>query len=175
MLYVSTRAACSSRIIVPGEERDAQIEAPTGATFSDYASLRSDQVRGPDNLPIVRPPYSHITAIDMNTGEHLWQLPIGETPERVLEHPDLADMDIPNTGTGANAQMVVTPTLLMYTGESSDGTPHLYAVDKESGEVVGMVEVENPTNYGIMTYLHEGKQYVILQTGPKLTALAIYE
>ena len=44
----------------------------------------------------------------MNTGDHLWQLPIGETPERILNHPDLQDMDIPTTGTGSNAAMGVT-------------------------------------------------------------------
>ena len=175
ILYVSTRAACSSRIIVSGEERDAQIEAPTGATFSDYASLRSDNVRGPDDLPLFKPPFSHITAIDMNSGEHLWQLPIGETPERVLNHPDLQDMDIPPTGTGSNAPMTVTSTLLMYTSALSDGTPALFFVDKATGEQLGHVEVEEPANYGMMTYLHAGRQYIMLQTGSKLTAMALYE
>ena len=175
ILYVSTRAACSSRIIVSGEERDAQIEKPTGKTFSRWASLRSDQVRGPDGLPMFKPPYSHITAIDMNTGEHLWQLPIGETPERVLNHPDLQDMDIPTTGTGSNAAMAVTKSLFMYGSEASDGTPMLYFVDKLTGETLGGVETEERTRYGMMTYMHEGKQYIMLQNGPKLTAMGLYE
>jgi len=173
--YVSTRAACSSRIIVSGEERDAQIDKPTGKTMSRWASLRSDQVRGPDGLPLIKPPYSHITAINMNTGEHAWQLPIGETPQRVLDHPELQDMDIETTGTGANAAMVVTKTLLMYGSETSDGTPMLYFVDKQTGEQLGGVETSERTRYGMMTYVHEGKQYVMLQNGPKLTAMALYE
>ena len=175
ILYVSTRAACSSRIIVSGEERDAQIEKPTGKTFSRWAALRSDQVRGPDGLPLFKPPYSHITAIDMNTGDHLWQLPIGETPERVLDHPDLVDMDIPTTGTGANAAMAVTKSLFIYASEASDGTPMLYFVDKQTGEQLGGVETEERTRYGMMTYMHEGKQYIMLQNGPKLTAMALYD
>jgi len=175
ILYVSTRAACTSRIIVSGEERDAQIEAPTGSTLSDFASLRSDNVRGPDDLPLFKPPYSHITAIDMNTGEHLWQLPVGETPERVLNHPQLKELDIPATGTGRNAQMAVTKSLLMYTSSASDGSPRLFFVNKSTGEQLGSVEVADPTNYGIMTYLHDGKQYILLQTGAKLTAMALYE
>lgn len=175
ILYVSTRAACSSRIIVPGEERDKDIEKPTGKTFSRWASLRSDPVRGPDGLPLFKPPFSHITAIDMNTGDHLWQLPIGETPERVLNHPDLQDMDIPTTGTGRNAAMLVTKSLFMYTSEASDGTPMLYFVDKQTGETLGGIETENRNGYGMMTYMHEGKQYIMLQTGPKLTAMALYE
>jgi len=174
ILYVSTRKACSSRIIVSGEERDKNIASPTGATFSDYASLRSDQVRGPDNLPLFKPPYSHITAIDMNSGEHLWQIPIGETPERVLDHPQLEGMDIPTTGTGRNAVMAVTKTLFMYASVASDGTPNLYFVNKLTGEHLGSVEFENPSSYGMMTYMHEGRQYIMLQTGSTLTALALY-
>ncbi len=173
ILYVSTRAACSSRIVVSGEERDPNIEAPTGATFSDFASLRSDQVRHPDGIPMFKPPYSHITAIDMNTGEHLWQLPIGETPERVANHPDLQGMDLPTTGTGRNAAMLVTKTAFMYTSHASDGTPMLYVVDKVSGDQVGSVEIPDSVNYGMSTYVHEGKQYVMLQTGAKLTAMAL--
>jgi len=175
ILYVSSHKACSSRIIVKGEERDPNIEAPTGATFSDWASLRSDQVRGPDNLPMFKPPYSEITAIDMNSGEHLWQIPIGETPDRVLNHPDLQDMDIPTTGTGRNAAMSVTKTMFMYTSTASDGTPMLFFVDKLSGEQLGSVEIPGTVNYGMSTYVHEGKQYVMLQTGAKLTAMALGE
>ena len=89
----------------------------------NYASLRYSQVRAPDNLPLFKPPYSHITAIDMNNGEHLWQLPIGETPDRVLNHPEIMSLDIPTTGSGRNAQMGVTKSILMYTGNASDGTP----------------------------------------------------
>ena len=175
ILYVSTHKACSSRIIVTGEERDPNIEAPTGTTFSDWASLRSDSVRGPDNLPLFKPPYSHITAIDMNSGEHLWQVPTGETPDRVLSHPDLKDMDIPTTGAGTNVAMSVTKTLFMYTSTASDGTPMLFFVDKLSGEQLGSVEIPAAVNYGMSTYLHEGKQYVMLQTGAKLTAMALAE
>lgn len=175
LLYVSTRAACSSRIIVSGEERDVQIEKPTGKTFSRWASLRSDPIRGPDGLPLLKPPYSHITAIDMNTGEHAWQIPIGETPELVLNHPDLEDLEIPTTGTGANAAMAVTKELFIYASEASDGTPMLYFVDKLTGEHLGGVETPERTRYGMMTYMHEGKQYIMLQSGPKLVAMALFE
>jgi len=175
ILYVSTRAACSSRIVVSGEERDANIEAPTGATFSDYASLRSDQVRGPDGLPLLKPPYSHITAIDMNSGEHLWQMPIGETPDRYLEHPDLQGRDMPTTGTGRNAVMSVTKTMFMYTSTAGDGTPMLFFVDKLSGEQLGSVEIPAVVNYGMSSYVHDGKQYIMLQTAAKLTAMALAE
>lgn len=161
--------------MAPGAERDAILEKPTGVTIADYAVLSGFGIRGPDDLNMFKPPYSRITAIDMNTGEHLWWIPVGETPQIVLDHPDLQDMDIPNTGTGQAAPMTVTSTLLIYAGHSSDGTPHLFAVDKASGEQVGMVEVPATSSYGMMTYVHKGKQYVMLQTGRKLTAMALYE
>ncbi|MCB1645737.1 MAG: PQQ-binding-like beta-propeller repeat protein [Pseudomonadales bacterium] len=173
ILYVTSRKGCTSRILAPGAERDAILEAPTGTTVSDYAVLRYSRVKGPDGLPIFKPPYSRITAIDMNTGEHLWWVPVGETPEKVLTHPDLKDMDIPNTGSGSIAKMVVTKNLLIYSDVASDGTPTLFAIDKTTGETVGKVEISGKTNYGIMTYIHNGKQYVMLQTGPKLTAMVL--
>ena len=175
ILYVTSKKGCTSRIIAPGAERDAILEAPTGTTISDYAVLRADGVRGPDDLPLFKPPYSRITAIDMNTGEHLWWVPVGETPSQVLDHPQLEGMHIPNTGTGSFAPMTLTKTLLLYASEASDGTPHLYAIDKQTGESIGKVEVSGQTRYGTMTYMHDGRQYVVLQTGPTLTAVALPE
>jgi quinoprotein glucose dehydrogenase len=121
-----------------------------------------------------KPPYSRITAIDMNTGEHLWWIPVGETPERVLNHPDLQGMDIPNTGFGvAVAPMTVTPNMLLYAGNGSDGTPYLYAVNKATGEQLAKIEVPDSSSYGMMSYIHDGRQYIMLQTGSTLTAMAL--
>jgi quinoprotein glucose dehydrogenase len=173
ILYVTSRKHCSTRIMAPGVERDARIDKPTGTTIADYAVLTGFGVRGPDDLNMFKPPYSRITAIDMNTGEHLWYIPVGETPEAVLNHPKLKGIEIPNTGTGRAAPMVVTKSLLMYAAEASDGTPHLYAVDKATGRQSGKVEVPDGSSYGMMTYTHDGRQYVVLQTGSKLTTLAL--
>ena len=166
---------CHRREHTRGEERDADIPHPTGKTFARYASLRPDGVRGPDDLPLFKPPYSHIVAIDMNTGEHLWRIPIGDTPDLVLNHPKLKGIKIPDTGTGANAPMVVTATLLIYASAASDGTPMLFAIDKKTGERVGAAELPESAHYGMMTYVHKGKQYVIAQTGRTLTAMALAE
>ena len=173
ILFVSSRKDCTSRIIAPGEERDAILEAPSGKTVSDYAVLKYQSVIGPDRLPLYKPPYSRITAIDMNTGEHLWWIPVGETPPRVREHPDLAEMDLPNTGTGRTPPMAVTPDMLMYTSTDTEGIPHLFAIDKMTGEELARVEVPDDSYYGMMTYVHEGRQYVMLQTGSTLTAVAL--
>jgi glucose dehydrogenase len=173
ILYVTSRKHCSTRIMAPGKERDARIAKPTGTTIADYAVLSGFGVRGPDDLNMFKPPYSRITAIDMNTGEHLWHIPVGETPETVQNHPKLKGFDIPNTGTGRVAPMLITKNLLMYAADAGDGTPHLFAVDKASGEQLGKVEVPDQSSYGMMSYIHDGRQYVILQTGSKLTAMAL--
>jgi quinoprotein glucose dehydrogenase len=149
------------------------LELPTGETIADYAVLRATGVRNVDGLPLFKPPYARLTAIDMNTGEHLWQIPTGETPRVVLEHPDLQGRDLPNTGTPLHAPTLATSTMVMYTSLRSDGTPALFGVDKTTGEQVGVVEIEDRAFYGNMSYVHEGRQYVVLQTGPKLTVLAL--
>jgi len=177
ILYVTSRKNCSYRIPAPGTERDALIEKPTGTRIADYVVLPGyGSVQGPDGLNMFKPPYSRITAIDMNTGEHLWWIPVGETPDKLLNHPDLQGMDIPNTGNGVRvAPMTVTKTLLIHAGNGSDDTPYLYATDKKTGDQLGRVEVPESSAYGMMTYVHEGRQYVVLQTGPRLTALALYQ
>ncbi|MGI1678694.1 MAG: PQQ-binding-like beta-propeller repeat protein [Cellvibrionaceae bacterium] len=173
ILYVTSRKGCTSRVIAPGAERDKIIDKPTGSTIADYAVLRGQGVRGPEGLPLYKPPFSRITAIDMNTGEHLWWIPVGETPDRIKNHPKLKGIDIGETGTGRVALMTVTKNLLLYAGNAADGSPQLFAVDKKTGKTLGMVPVPADSRYGMMTYVHKGRQYVMLQTGSKLTTMAL--
>jgi quinoprotein glucose dehydrogenase len=177
ILYVTSRKHCSYRILAPGAERDALLKEPTGKTVAQWVVTPGyGSVQGPDGLNMFKPPYSRITAIDMNTGETLWWIPVGETSDKVLNHPALKGMEIPNTGYGVNvAPMTVTSTLLIYAGQAGDGTPMLYAIDKASGKQLGKVEAPAVSSYGMMTYVHHGKQYIILQTGSKLTAMALYD
>jgi quinoprotein glucose dehydrogenase len=173
ILYVTSKKACTSRLMAPGAERDAIEPKQTGTTIAQYAALRGQGVRGPDDLPLFKPPYSRITAIDMNTGETLWWIPVGETPNRIKNNPKLKGIDVGQTGTGANAPMTVTETLLIYGSQTSDGTPHLFAVDKKTGKTVAKAKVEGMPRYGMMTYVHNGHQYVMVQAGPKLLAMAL--
>ena len=69
--------------------------------------------------------------------------------------------------------MVVTPTLLLASGQTSDGTPHLFAIDKRTGERVGAVELPGASRYGMSSWVHDGKQYVIIQLQDGLAALAL--
>lgn len=175
VIYVSSVTSCLSRVIAPGKERDALESNQAGATIADYAVLRGQGPRGPDGLPLYKPPYSRITAIDMNTGEHLWVIPEGETPDRIKHHPKLQGIDIGNTGTGKRVPMLVTATLLVYGSTTSDGTPHLFALDKATGKQLAKLPVSAHIRYGIMTYVHKGKQYLVLQNGRQLTAMTLPE
>jgi quinoprotein glucose dehydrogenase len=173
-LYVSSHTACSPVRLVPGEEADLQYEAPTGTTFAQYANgPGAGAPRHPANIPLYKPPYSRITAIDMNTGEHAWMIPTGETPNRILNNPAVQGLDIGNTGTGNLVPMVITASMLIYSDVASDGTPQLYGIDKATGDIVGQIEVPAQSRYGMSSWVHEGRQYIMLQTGSTLTAMAL--
>ena len=173
-LFISSRSACSPVVLVPGEEADVQYEKPTGTTFAQYASgPGAGAPRHPLGIPLFKPPFSRISAIDMNTGEYAWVIPTGETPSRVQEIIDDNNVDIGNTGTGALVPMVVTPNMLVYSDTATDGTPMLYAIDKANGETLGSIEVPDRSRYGMSSWTHQGHQYIMLQTGAKLTAIAL--
>jgi glucose dehydrogenase len=173
-LYISSQSACSAVQLVTGEEADVQYEFPTGTTLSRYANgPGAGAPRHPAGIPLYKPPYARITAIDMKTGEHAWMIPTGRTPDRIRNNPALQGIDIGNTGAGNLVPMVVTANLLIYSDVAGDDTPMLYAVDKATGRELGGIEVPARSRYGMSSWVHEGWQYIILQTGPKLTAMAL--
>jgi glucose dehydrogenase len=71
--------------------------------------------------------------------------------------------------------MMILPDMLVYAATGGDGNPYLYAVDKGSGVQLGKLEVPRASRYGMMSYVHQGKQYIVLQTGSTLTAMALPE
>ena len=151
------------------------INGTTGTTITSFAV--GPRVRGPSlpgRLPVWKPPYSRITAIDMNTGEHLWWIPVGDTQENILNNPLLEGVDFPeNTGNGQQATQIVTANMLIYSGSASDRTPMLYAVDKATGDRLAQIEMPVSTRYGMMTYMHGGEQYIVVQASNNLTALKL--
>lgn len=174
-LYVPSANNCSWQRVIPGEEADARIDKPTGTTFAAYANGAGGRPpRMPSGLPYVKPPYSTVTAYNMNTGEIAFRIPAGETPDRVRNNPALEGIDVGDTGSGRAPSMVATANMLIYASVDHDGqTPLLYAVDKQTGEQLGRIEAPAETRYGMSSWMHEGHQYVILQTGAKLTAMAL--
>lgn len=176
VIYTISRTNCGWRTLVPGEERDALLENPTGTTIADYAVGMGtpNGVRGPQGLPLEKPPYSRITAIDLNTGEHLWMIPNGGTPRFVQEHPALEGIDIPPTGNIGHSALMVMPDMLLHTAIGDDGvTPYVFAVSKENGERLGSVETPGLGMYGMMSYQHEGKQRILVQISGKLVAFSL--
>jgi len=162
ILYVQSRKACTGGVLAPAASRDdGSQEANPGSTIAEYTSGSGGAFGSIDGLPIFKPPYGRITAIDMNTGEHLWWIPNGDTPDVIADHPLLEGVEIPNTGYQGDATVLVTRSLLMW-AEGRGGRPRWYAADKETGERVGFVEIPAPSSTAPMTYLHEGVQYVVV-------------
>jgi quinoprotein glucose dehydrogenase len=129
---------------------------------------------GPRGLPLIKPPWGRITAIDLTTGTHRWMVPNGETPDCVKNHPALKGIAIPKTGKPERAGIMVTKTLL-FAGEGSGlfamppyaGGPMFYAYDKSTGAVVW--EFRLPANQsGIpMTYMVDGRQFIVVAVGAR--------
>ena len=167
-----------------GDVRGSRQEEQTGLTRSDWSALGRPTLAGSvnatiDGLPIWKGPLGRITAIDMNTGEHLWVIPNGDAPQAqqdlIRNHPLLQGVEgvEVNRGRAGGVAMLVTPTMLVAGGRTSDGTPHLFTIDKQTGERLGAVEIPGVTRYGMSSWMLEGKQYVIVQLTDGLVALTL--
>jgi quinoprotein glucose dehydrogenase len=119
-------------------------------------------------LPLIKPPYGRISAIDLDKGEIRWQVPHGETPDNVRNHPALKGMNIPRTGQAGNTGVVVTKTLVvageprLTTTSTGQRGAMLRAYDKTDGHEVGAVYMPAPQSGSPMTYLHNGRQYIVV-------------
>ncbi len=122
---------------------------------------RVPSVRG---LPLIKPPYSRITAIDLNTGEHVWMAPNGETPDAIRDNPALAGLDLPPTGGMTRPVLLATKTLL-FSGEGFGGRPVLRAHDKRTGHVLHAFALPGAVSSPPMTYAHNGRQYIAFWVG----------
>ena len=124
-----------------------------------------------EGIPIIKPPWGRITAIDLNQGEILWQVPHGETPDNIRNHPRLEGVDIPRTGRVGRIGTLNTKTLViageggMFTTPSGEPGAMLRAYDKMTGEEVGEVYMPAPQSGSPMTYVLDGVQYIVVATG----------
>lgn len=122
-------------------------------------------------LPLLKPPYGRITAIDMRKGTFLWQIAHGETPDEVRNHPALKGLDIPRTGRPGLLGTLTTKTLVIcgeagfFTLPSGQRGAMLRAYDKRTGEEKGAVYMSAPQSGVPMTYMLDGRQYVVLAIG----------
>ena len=119
-------------------------------------------------LPLIKPPYGTISAINLNSGEILWQIAHGDTPDEVRNSPVLKGLDIPRTGQNGIIGVLTTKTLVIAGDPLATTTPShsqgalLHAYDKASGKEVGAVFIPAPQSGSPMTYMLNGKQYIVV-------------
>jgi quinoprotein glucose dehydrogenase len=189
-LYVASQHSYEVLSLVPAREAYPKGKpwpgwgSEDGKITSLYVSTDSGLV-GPSGgranppLPLIKPPYGRIVAYDLNSGDIKWQIPNGETPERIKNHPALKDVNIGNTGQNSHANLLVTRTLLMY-GEGRGGDRYFRALDKKTGKEIAKIELPAQTNTAPMTFMHNGHQYIVAAIASatlpaELVALALPE
>ncbi len=122
-----------------------------------------------DGLPLIKPPYGTISAINLDKGEIVWQVAHGDTPDNIRNHPALKGMNIPRTGqSGYNVCTLITKSLVIAGDGQVTTTPEhprgamLRAYDKATGKEVGSVYMPAPETGSPMTYMVNGKQYIVI-------------
>jgi len=140
---------------------------------------------GPQGLPLIRPPWGRITAIDLNTGDHVWMVPNGEVPDYVKNHPAIKDIDLNNTGRPSRALLMVTKTLLfapegnnLWASPAGAGGNMFRALDKKTGKVIHQLALPAMATGVPMTYMVNGRQFIVVAAGAtgvpaELVALAL--
>jgi quinoprotein glucose dehydrogenase len=159
----------------PGENVGADAPAPAArpaAPAPEGASTTAGVGRGlrlnPQGLPLLKPPYGRITAIDMDKGEFVWQIAHAETPDYIRNHAALKGLNIPRTGQPGYVGVLVTKTLVIaadpqftQTSEHPRGAM-LRAYDKATGKEVGAVWMPAPQSGSPMTYSVNGRQFIVI-------------
>lgn len=159
----------------PGENvgADAPRPAMRAAPPARAANATTAGVGGglnltPEGLPLLKPPYGRITAINMDKGEFVWQIAHGETPDYIRNHPALKGLNIPRTGQAGYVGVLVTKTLVIAadpqvtTGEGRPRGAILHAYNKATGKEVGGVWMPAPQSGTPMTYMVNGAQYIVV-------------
>ena len=136
-------------------------------------------------LPLIKPPYDRITAYDMNTGDLIWQKTHSSTPDEIKNHPALKGLDLPRLGQYGRTfiGVLATKSLLIageggvHTNEAGQRVSLLRAYDKATGADVGAVDMPEKQTGSPMTYMVNGRQYIVLAVsganGAELIAYAL--
>ncbi|MDP3520670.1 MAG: PQQ-binding-like beta-propeller repeat protein [Hydrogenophaga sp.] len=175
MAYIQGNAATGPRTSggAGSAAGGGQVEFVPSAPGSTSPATTSSRGRPPlgvrvQGLPLLKPPYGTISAIDMKRGEILWQVPHGETPDSVRNHAALAGLDIPRTGQSGTVGKLVTSTLVIAgepertTTETGESGAMLRAYDKLTGAEVGAVYLSAPQSGSPMTYMLNEVQYIVI-------------
>ena len=173
LLYVRTSEGADTNQVCPNAGDNPEIDVaysnncPYGATLvmfpeSDRARVVEPSKLGP--IPLIKPPYAHLVAIDLNAGELAWKVPFGEGSHEIRNHPLLRGVELPaRLGTRGTSGPMVTRGGLVFVG---GGTPYLYAFDKATGAEIWRGATPWVTNGNPMTYrARSGRQFVVIATG----------
>jgi quinoprotein glucose dehydrogenase len=174
--YVFTNTQVSAIGLVPGRERPSQ---PSDMAYVLGQAPNPENPKAPpvpvtvQGLPLIRPPYGRITAIDLRRGELLWQIAHGETPDNIRNHPALKGLQIPRTGRQGRIGTLVTKTMVVageggfFTAPDGRRGAMLRAYDKRTGDELGAVYMPAPQTGSPMTYMLNGRQYIVVAiSGP---------
>jgi quinoprotein glucose dehydrogenase len=184
-LYVYSQSGLTSLGLVPGNPMRSgdfawvQGSAASGirSTGGAGADAGADAGEGAgggltvNGIPLMKPPYGRITAFDMDKGEILWQIPHGETPDNVRNNPLLKGLTIPRTGRSGIVGTLTTKTLVIsgepgvFTTPSGQKGAMLRGYDKKTGKEVGAVYMPTQQGGTPMTYMLDGKQYIVVAIG----------
>jgi len=164
ILYVHASTGIIANGLIPGD--------PSRTEFDWMSGMLGNEGRGGlrvQGLPLLKPPYGSIVAINMDKGEILWRIANAETPDNVRDHPALKGLTIPRTGRQSNTIGVLVTKSLLIAGEPGtfrmpDGRQGamLRAYDKATGREVGTVPMPTGQTGTPMTYMLNGKQYIVV-------------
>jgi len=169
VLYVASQTSLFLAQVVEGSPKTGVLyHNPRGQTIGPPTTVFG--------LPLIKPPYGRITAVDLKTGERLWMVPHGNTPEAIKKNPKLQGVEIPNTGAPTRGTGLLVTSTLLFGGEGG-ATPVLRAWDKKTGAVVAEIQLPGPTTGFPVTYTKAGRQYIAVATrvgdAVEIVALAI--
>ena len=164
VIYIPSSDSISVPVVVETDPEESSLR---------YRRISYGGTRGPRGLPLLKPPYSTITAIDMNRGEILWQVPNGDRAPNVENNPALEGIDLPPLGGGGRHPIVATPNFLVHAQNYQDG-PLLVARDKATGEELGSIEIPARAIAAPIMYQAAGNQYLVIavltEPAPQLIA-----
>jgi quinoprotein glucose dehydrogenase len=166
--YVFSQRVAGSLGLVPPEAGVSDVRYFVGTVHESGHGFHRLTVQG---LPLVKPPYGRISAINLDTGEIVWQVPHGETPDEVRDSPVLKGLNIPRTGRPGIIGVLTTKTLVIageggiFTNKAGQKGALLRAYDKATGKDAGAVYMPSGETGSPMTYMLKGKQYIVLAIG----------
>ena len=166
--YVFSQGVAGSLGLVPPEDGNSEVKYYVGTLHASGRGFRRLTVQG---LPLVKPPYGKISAINLDTGEIQWQIPHGETPDEIRNSPVVKGLNIPRTGRPGVIGVLTTKTLVIageggiFTNAAGKKGALLRAYSKATGTDAGAVYMPSGQTGSPMTYMLNGKQYIVVAIG----------